>query len=101
MIESNQATVLLLLRLYLEMIVLIAKAAKASKDIAIDTLAVSVNLSSPQFDTQSSTLVAAADDADIRRYARICNKVTTIESGVESKFHVWGWQLRGILITSY
>ena len=49
-----------------------AKAAKARKDIPIDALAISVNSSFPQFDCQSSTRVAADDDADIRRYARTC-----------------------------
>lgn len=47
-------------------------ARKAKNDIPIDALAISVNSSFPQFNTQSSTLVAADDDADIRRYARIC-----------------------------
>ena len=51
------------------------KAAKAKKDIPIDALAISVNSSLPQFDTQSSTLVAAEDDADIRRYAKICKLI--------------------------
>lgn len=45
-----------------------AKATKARKDIHTDALAISGNLSSPQLDFQSSTLVAADDDADIRRY---------------------------------
>lgn len=72
----------MVLRLYLEMRVLSAKAAKASKDIATDRVAISVNLSSPQFDTQSSILVAAADDADIRRYARICNKGQPLNQNV-------------------
>lgn len=35
-------------------------------------MAISVKSSFPQFDTQSSTLVAAEDDADIKRYANIC-----------------------------
>ena len=42
-------------------------ARKAKNDIPIDALAISVNSSFPQFNTQSSTLVAADDDADIRR----------------------------------
>lgn len=50
-----------------------ANATNARKDIPIDAVAISVNWSFPQFDTQSSTLVAAEDDADTRRYARIYN----------------------------
>lgn len=46
-----------------------AKAAKARKAIATETVAISVNSSFPQFDCQSSTRVAAEDDADIKRYA--------------------------------
>lgn len=49
-----------------------AKAIKAKKDILTEAVAISVNSSFPQFDTQSSTLVAADDDADINRYANIC-----------------------------
>lgn len=49
-----------------------AKEMKARNDIAIDAEAINVNLSPPQLEIQSSTLVAADDDADIRRYARIC-----------------------------
>ena len=48
-----------------------AKATKAKKDTAIDAAAMPVNSPTPQFDTQSSTMVAADDDADIRRYARV------------------------------
>ena len=48
-----------------------ANAANARKDIHIDAVAIRVNWSLPQFDTQSSTLGAAEDDADNRRYARI------------------------------
>lgn len=48
-----------------------AKAAKAKNDIPTDALAISVNSSFPQFDCQSSTRVAADEDADIRRYANI------------------------------
>ena len=44
-----------------------AKAIKAKKDILTEAIAISVNSSFPQFDTQSSTLVAADDDADINR----------------------------------
>lgn len=65
-------------RVYPEMSELIAKATKARKAIPIEAVAISVNSSFPQFDTQSSTRVAADDDADIRRYARtytsICHK---------------------------
>jgi len=46
---------------------LTAKATKARKDIPIEAVAISVNSSFPQFDIQSSTRVAADDDADIRR----------------------------------
>jgi hypothetical protein len=46
-----------------------AKARKARKDIAIEALAISVNSSFPQFETQSSTRVTAAVEADISRYA--------------------------------
>lgn len=52
-----------------------AKARKAKNDMAIDALAIIVNSSAPQLEIQSSTLVAAEDDADIRRYARICNHI--------------------------
>ena len=45
-----------------------AKARKARKDIQTDAVAISGNMSSPQLDFQSSTRVAADDDADIRRY---------------------------------
>lgn len=51
---------------------LIAKAIKARKDIAIDALAITGNSSFPQLDVQSSTLVAAEEEADISKYARIC-----------------------------
>lgn len=44
-----------------------ANAINARNDILIDAVAISVNSSFPQFDTQSATLVAAEDDADIRR----------------------------------
>lgn len=54
------------------MIELKANEMKARKDIAIDALALIVNSSSPQVDVHPSTLVAAEDDADIIRYARIC-----------------------------
>lgn len=46
---------------------LAAKATKARKDIHTDALAISGNLSLPQLDCQSSTRVAADDDAEIRR----------------------------------
>lgn len=49
-----------------------AKPKNAKKAILIDALAFSVNVSFPQFACQSSTLEAAADEADIRRYAIIC-----------------------------
>ena len=49
-----------------------ANAKNARKDMLIDAAAISVNSSLPQFDTQSSTLVADEDDADIIRYASIC-----------------------------
>lgn len=52
-----------------------AKAMKAKKDMAMEALAMSVNLSLPQFAFQSSRRVAAEDDADIRRYARICSEI--------------------------
>lgn len=44
-----------------------AKAKKARKDSATDARAMSGNLSLPQFDSQSSTRVAADEDADITR----------------------------------
>lgn len=47
---------------------------KARNDIPIDELAINVNSSPPQLEIQSSTLVAADEDADIRRYARIWYK---------------------------
>jgi hypothetical protein len=56
---------------------LIAKAEKARKDIPIETVAISVNSSFPQFDCQSSTRVAAEDDADIRRYATTYTSICT------------------------
>lgn len=49
-----------------------ANAKNARNDMLIDALAISVNSSLPQFETQSSTLVAAEEDVDIRRYARTC-----------------------------
>lgn len=45
---------------------------KARKANAIEALAISVNSSFPQFDCQSSTLVAADDADDIKRYAKTC-----------------------------
>jgi len=51
---------------------LMAKVRKAKKAIMIDALAFSVNSSFPQFSSQSTTLVEADEDADIRRYAIIC-----------------------------
>lgn len=56
-------------RLYPEMSELQAKARKAKKDIAIEAVAISVKSSFPQFETQSSTRVTAAVDADISIYA--------------------------------
>lgn len=56
-------------RLYPEMRELKAKARKSKKDIAMEALAISVKSSFPQFETQSSTRVTAAVDADISRYA--------------------------------
>jgi hypothetical protein len=56
---------------------LIAKAEKARKDIPTETVAISVNSSFPQFDCQSSTRVAAEDDADIRRYATTYTSICT------------------------
>jgi hypothetical protein len=44
-----------------------ANATKARKAIPTDALAISVNSSFPQFDCQSSTRVAADEDADMRR----------------------------------
>nr|GLL18646.1 hypothetical protein JCGZ_09609 [Ipomoea trifida] len=44
-----------------------AMAINARKDIVTAALAISGNLSFPQFNRQSSTRVAAEDDADIRR----------------------------------
>lgn len=44
-----------------------AKATKAKNDIAMDAVAINVNSSLPQLEIQSFTLVAAEDDADIRR----------------------------------
>lgn len=52
-----------------EMRELIAKAMKARNAITMEALAFSVNLSFPQFDSQSLTLVAALEDADTNRYA--------------------------------
>lgn len=49
------------------MIELRANATKAKNDIPIEAVAIWVKSSFPQFDTQSSTLVAAEDDADINR----------------------------------
>ena len=49
------------------MIELKAKARNATKDNPTDALAISGNSSSPQLDCQSYTLVAADDEADIRR----------------------------------
>lgn len=49
-----------------------AKAANARKDILTDAVAISVNLSFPQLDCQSSTRVAADEDDDMRRYASTC-----------------------------
>lgn len=46
---------------------LVAKAMKARNAMAIDAVAINVNWSLPQFEIQSSTLVAADDDADIKR----------------------------------
>jgi len=37
-----------------------------------EAVAISVNSSLPQLDCQSSTRVAAEEDADTRRYASIC-----------------------------
>lgn len=45
-----------------------ARAANARKDIDTAVLAISGNLSLPQFDSQSSIRAAAEDDDDIRRY---------------------------------
>lgn len=56
-------------RLYPDIRELQANARKAKKDIAIEALAISVKSSFPQFETQSSTRVTAAVDADISRYA--------------------------------
>lgn len=50
-----------------------AKATKAAKPKPTDAVASSGNLSAPQFDFQSSTLVAADDPDDIRRYVSICS----------------------------
>lgn len=69
------------------MIELKAKAMKARKDIAIDALAISVNVSFPQFDTQSSTLVAEEEDADIRRYDRICTGTRLIRAHIYTEEH--------------
>lgn len=46
---------------------LTANARKAKNDIPIEAVAICVKSSFPQFDTQSSTLVAAEDDAEIKR----------------------------------
>lgn len=48
-----------------------AKERNARKEMATDAVAIVGNWSLPQLDIQSSTLVAAEDDADIRRYASI------------------------------
>jgi len=56
---------------------LIAKAPKDRNDIPTETVAISVNSSFPQFDCQSSTLVAAEDDADIKRYATTYSSICT------------------------
>lgn len=48
-----------------------AKAMKAKNEMAIEALAINVNSSFPQFVIQSVTLVAADEDADIKRYAKI------------------------------
>lgn len=48
-----------------------AKATKATKPKPTDAVASSGNLSAPQFNFQSSTLVAADDPDDIRRYVSI------------------------------
>lgn len=72
------------------MIELKANAAKARKDIAIDALAISVNESFPQFDAQSSTLVAAEEDADIRRYASIC--ISTCKNKRPTSDHIYNEQ---------
>lgn len=49
-----------------------AKATKARKAMLTEAVAISVNSSFPQFDCQSSTRVAADDDAEMRRYASTC-----------------------------
>lgn len=56
------------------MIQLEAKATNATMDNPTDVVAISGNLSLPQLDCQSSTLVAADEEADRRRYAIICNR---------------------------
>ncbi|KAH0435240.1 hypothetical protein IEQ34_020984 [Dendrobium chrysotoxum] len=50
-----------------EIIELIANAKKARKDIAMEPLIMSVNLSLPNMEIQASLRAAADDDADIRR----------------------------------
>ena len=49
-----------------------AKHKKDKNAILTDALIFSVNSSFPQLDCQLTTLEAAADEADIRRYACIC-----------------------------
>ena len=56
-----------------------AKAMKATKDTPIDAVAIAGNLSLPQLEIQSSTLVKAEDEADSRRYANTCHSKDSTE----------------------
>lgn len=55
-----------------------------------EAVAISVNSSFPQFDCQSSTLVAADDDAEMRRYASTC-KLKQQRKHCKSVNIILGW----------
>ncbi|RWW31371.1 hypothetical protein GW17_00004007 [Ensete ventricosum] len=61
-------------RLRAEMRELEARATNARNEMAIEPFAMSMNASAPNLDIQRSLREAAAEDADIRRYASTCNK---------------------------
>lgn len=72
---------------------LMAKAMKARNAIPTEALAISVNLSFPQFDCQSSTRVAADEDADIRRYAKTCQSEFDKKVDFSNKLKPCSWLL--------
>jgi len=85
----------MLKRLAVEMSALRASIRNAMKDSHRALLIFLLKASVPNLDTHRSLRDAAADDADIRRYARTCGVASTDEFLHTSSFRLLSWRMDG------